>query len=133
MDLRRQALYWAQIIRKGRIMILCVCMMYVQEKERKRERERERENEKAQLLYLEFVGTLNHCTRAMDGPSILQSMFFTVILSCCLLGMLQARHTSAVLIGNIIHGIKKVSLLERCGRIFGLGLLNKISDKANGI
>ena len=49
------------------------------------------------------------------------------------LGMLQARHTSAVLIGNIIHGIKKVSLLERCRRIFGLRLLNKISDKANGI
>jgi hypothetical protein len=48
--------------------------------------------------------------------------------------MLQARHTSTVLlIGNIIHGIKQVSLLERCGKIFGSLLLNKISDKANGI
>jgi hypothetical protein len=134
-------------------------------KERKKERKRERERESTVHIVAIpcFLGTLNHRTRAMDGPFILQSIFFTVILSCCwyqlrnkmgcqkrrlltkkhklklctmklVLGMLQARHTSsAVLIGNIIHGIKKVLLLERCERVFGLRLLSKISDKANGM
>jgi hypothetical protein len=52
--------------------------MCVQEKEgkieRKRERKRERERESIVAIPC-FFGTLNHCTRAMDGPSILQSIF----------------------------------------------------------
>ena len=63
---------------KGNSNNVCVCK---RKKERKKEREREREREHIVAITCCF-GTLNHCTRAMDGPSILQSISFTVILSC---------------------------------------------------